>query len=106
LFFDLDDTICETDEYSEKYILNFFKTHKWPYQQIAKECRFAESKFDWPESIALAWYLEFGDKMMQFSMQKNAVKVINGLHDLGHKIVVATARWTDWHSEPEIITKV
>lgn len=26
--FDLDDTICETDKYSEKYILNFFKTHK------------------------------------------------------------------------------
>lgn len=35
--FDLDDTICETDKYSEKYILNFFKINHLPYKLITKK---------------------------------------------------------------------
>lgn len=55
---------------------------------------------------ALSWYKQYGDEMMlNFPPKKNAVKVINLLHDLGHKIVIATARATDWHTEPEKITK-
>lgn len=104
--FDLDDTVCETDEYSEMYILNFFKENNLPYNQIAKETRFAETKFNWDKDTALVWYKEHGDKMMsEFPCKKNAVKTINELYDLGHTIIIATARATDWHNDPEGITK-
>lgn len=103
--FDLDDTICDTDGYSEKYIREFFAEHNMPYKQIATNVRFAEAKFDWHEETALEWYKEFGDQMMaEFPCKPNAVRVINALHDDGHKIVIATARATDWHTKPEEIT--
>ena len=103
--FDLDDTICDTDKYSEKYMLRFFKEHNLPYKQIAKNVRFAEKKFDWDYATALNWYKQYGDEMMtKFPYNKNICKFINGLYDAGHKIVIATARANDWHTDPEGIT--
>ncbi len=103
--FDLDDTICETDAYSEYYINKFFKENNWNYQQIAKVTRFAEAKFNWPNEMAKAWYKKYGDEMMlEFSCKKDAIKTINTLYDNGHKIIIATARNYDWHSNPEEIT--
>ena len=52
--FDLDDTVCDTDGYSEKFINEFIKKHNLPYKQIAKDVRFAEMKFDWSHEEALA----------------------------------------------------
>ena len=75
--FDLDDTICETDLYSEKYIKKFIKENNLPYKQVAKNVRFAESKFDWNMDAALKWYKKYGDDMMaEFPCKKNAVKFL------------------------------
>ena len=54
--FDIDDTICDTDGYSELYIKKFIMQHKLPYKQIAKDVRFAEYKYDWTNEQALEWY--------------------------------------------------
>ncbi len=103
---DLDDTICDTDAFSEKYILKFFEEHGWKYKQIAKDVRFAEAKFDWDTKTAVEWYKKYGDEMMaNFPCKEGAVEIINFLHVVGHKIVIATARANDWHTEPERITK-
>ncbi len=103
--FDIDDTICETDEYSEKYIKEFIKKNNLPYKQIAKNVRFAEYKFDWTNEQALEWYKNYGDEMaLNFPIKGNAVKAINQLFDAGHTIIFSTARSTDWHVEPMGIT--
>ena len=53
----------------------------------------------------MKWYKEFGDQMMaEFPCKKNAVKFLQSIHNAGHKIVIATARATDWHTNPEEIT--
>lgn len=105
--FDLDDTICDTNGFSEKYILDFFAKNNLPYTQIANETRFAEAKFDWDMETALKWYKTYGDEMMlHFPCVPNAIETINALHDAGHKIIIATARTTDWHTAPEKITLV
>lgn len=102
---DIDDTISETDKYSEYYISKFIKENNLPYKQIKKITRFAEAKFDWSVETANKWYKEYGDQMMlEFPCKENSVETINKLHDLGHKIIIATARANDWHSEPERIT--
>lgn len=104
--FDLDDTLCETDDYSEKYILNFFQEHKLPYKLISKNARFAEKKFDWDMETALSWYKEFGDEMYtKIPLKKGALEFIEALNKAGHKIVICTARATDWHTDPEGMTK-
>lgn len=103
---DIDDTISETDKYSEYYISKFIKENNLPYKQIKKVTRFAEAKFDWSVEVANKWYKEYGDQMMlEFPCKENCVEVINNLHDLGHTIIIATARANDWHKEPERITK-
>lgn len=103
--FDLDDTICETDLYSEKYIKKFIKDNHLPYKQVAKNVRFAESKFDWNMDVALKWYKKFGDEMMaEFPCKKNAVKFLKKIHAQGHKIIIATARANDWHTKPKEVT--
>lgn len=102
---DLDDTVCDTDGYSEKYIKKSIKKLKLPYKFVSKVARFAEAKFDWDNETALKWYLEYGDQMMlEFPVKKNAVKVINKLYDGGHTIIISTARSNDWHVKPEEIT--
>lgn len=106
LVFDLDDTVCETDKYSEEYIHNFIKSNNLPYKQIAKNTRFAEAKFDWDKETALNWYKEFGDQMMlEFPCKPNAIETINKLYEAGNIIIFATARANDWHVDPEGITK-
>lgn len=103
--FDLDDTICETDSYSEEFIKSFFVENRLPYKQIAKNVRYAESKFDWDHQTALAWYKKYGDEMfLNFPAKPNAIKTINLLHDMGHTIIIATARAKDWHNEPKKFT--
>jgi len=103
--FDLDDTICETDEYSTKYILEFFKSRNLPFKQVCNVSRFAEKKFDWDNEIALDWYMTYGDKMMsEFPCKPNSVEIINNLYDLGHTVIFATARSNDWHNKPEEVT--
>lgn len=103
--FDIDDTISETDIYSEKYILDYFKNNNLPHKQIAKTVRFAEEKFDWDISTAKIWYKEHGDDMMfNFPCKPNAVNVINTLHKNGHKIIFATARSENWHTNPREVT--
>lgn len=103
--FDLDDTVCETDAYSEYYIKKFIEDNKLPYKQVASVVRFAEKKFDWDTETALNWYKAYGDQMMlEFPCKPNAVEVINSLFDMGHTIIIATARATDWHTDPEGLT--
>lgn len=103
--FDLDDTVCETDKYSEYYILNYFKDNNLPYKKIANDTRYAEKKFNWDFETALTWYKEHGDLMMsKFPCKDNAIETINRLYDDGHTIVISTARSTDWHTNPEEVT--
>ncbi|MBE7073491.1 MAG: hypothetical protein E7379_00085 [Clostridiales bacterium] len=105
--FDLDDTVCDTDDYSQKYIWNFIKEHNLPFHKTNANTRFAEGKFDWSKKIALTWYKIYGDEMMlEFPCKKGAVDFINSLFDNGHKIVIATARATDWHTTPVLVTKL
>ena len=102
---DLDETICDTDAYSEYYINKFIKDNKLPFKQVAKVVRFAEKKFDWDLETALNWYKQYGDKMMlEFPAKPNAIKLINALYDMGHKIIISTARANDWHTNPEEVT--
>lgn len=104
--FDLDDTVVDTDGYSEKYISSFIEEHNWPYKKVKSVVRYAEKKFDWDAETALTWYKEYGDQMMlEFPLKDNAKEVINALYDEGHKIVIATARGNDWHRDPEGVTR-
>ena len=104
--FDLDDTIVDTDSYSEKYILNYIKENNLPYKKISDVARFAEKKFSWDKDTALNWYKEYGDQMLlEFPLRENAKEVVNSLYDNGHTIIICTARSTDWHKDPVGITK-
>lgn len=106
LVFDLDDTVCMTDEYSELYINNFIKENNLNFTQVAKVVRYADAKFSWTEEEAINWYKNYGDKMMaEFPCKPNAIEIINSLYIEGHQIVIATARNNDWHNDPEKTTK-
>ncbi len=103
--FDIDDTISETDKCSDKYIAKFLKDSGSVYKRVRDVARFTEMKFDWPEDVALKWYKTYGDQMAeQFNQKRNAVEILTFLHNKGHKIVLATARSTDWHTDPEGMT--
>ena len=105
--FDLDDTVCDTDYYSEKYIWQFFKEHNLPYKKTGIKTRFAEAKFDWDKEVANKWYKIYGDEMMlNFPCKEGAIDFINSLYNDGHRIIIATARATDWHTTPVLVTKL
>lgn len=103
--FDIDDTISETDAYSEYYITRFLKENNLPYVKVRDNTRYAEAKFSWDGATALKWYKCFGDEMMrEFPCKQYAREVVNTLHDMGHKVVIATARSKTWHDDPLGVT--
>ena len=103
---DLDDTISDTDGYSEQYIKNFIAENNLPIKFLNSTVRFADAKFDWTRETAIRWYKKYGDEMMlHFPIKGNAVKIINSLYAKGHEIIICTARDIDWHTDPEGITK-
>lgn len=103
--FDIDDTICETDKNSEEYILNFFDKKGYPYKQVSSVERFAEAKFNWSVETAERWYKKYGDEMMlNFEPKPHVVATFRMLRELDHKIIIATARSTDWHTDPRGVT--
>ena len=105
--FDIDDTISETDEFSESFINQSIIDYKLPYKQISKIGRYADYKFDWSQEEAIKWYKVFGDEMLLlFPCKPNAVKTINALYDMGHKIIITTARDTLYHTNPLLTTKL
>jgi len=105
--FDLDDTVCDTDSYSEEYISNYFTQNSLPYKQIAKDTRYAEQKFDWDRETALNWYKKHGDDMMlNFPCKSDAKEIMLQLKDMGHTIIIATARADDWHTKPKEVTEM
>lgn len=103
---DVDDTLSDTDEYSEEFISNFFVAHNLPYKLINKNSRYADGKFDWDTDTAIKWYKTYGDDMsLDFPVKPNAVETVNELYDAGHKIIFATARDKTWHNDPEGMTR-
>lgn len=104
--FDIDDTICDTDGYSEKYIEWFIKSHNLPYKKVKDVTRYAEEKFDWDFNTAVLWNITYGDEMMlNFPCKEGVRETINALYDNGDTIIFATARSKSWHKEPEKVTK-
>ena len=104
--FDLDDTVCDSDAYSEECIANFIKENNLPYKKVRDNTRFADEKFDWDSETSNKWYKIYGDEMMlNFPCKKNTKEVISKLKELGHTVIFATARSTDWHKDPEGISR-
>lgn len=104
--FDLDDTVCDSDAYSEECIANFIKENNLPYKKVRDNTRFADEKFDWDQETSRKWYKIYGDEMMlHFPCKKNTKEVIGKLRELGHKVIFATARSTEWHKDPEGISR-
>ena len=104
--FEIGDTICETNLFSEEYILNYFKENNLPYKKVNNITRFAEQKFDWDSKTANAWYKTYGDDMLlKIPIKQNSKEIINTLKMKGHTIILATARGDDWHSDPKTATK-
>ena len=105
--FDIDDTICDTDGYSEWYIDRFIKEHNLPYKKVKDITRYAEQKYDWDEKTAVIWNITYGDEMMlNFPCKAGAKMMINALYDAGHTIIFLTARSVNWHKEPEKVTRM
>ena len=101
IVFDLDDTMCKTDYYSEKYILDFFEKNNLPYKKVKDISRYADGKFDWNEVEAKKWFKTYGDKMMlEFPPMDKAKQTIDYLKEKGFTISVVTARADDWHADP------
>lgn len=101
IVFDLDDTVCMTNEYSDYYILKYIKDNNLKIEKIRDVSRFADGKYDWNEEQAKNWYRKNGDKMMsEFPCKPKAIEIINYLKDKGHTISIVTARSSDWHIDP------
>ena len=78
---DIDDTLVSTsesfDEVIKKYQINFDKSWKDEWTREERDLIFNK-------------YLE--EILLEAKFKENSIKVINHLHDLGHELIVITAR--------------
>jgi len=78
---DIDDTLVSTsesfDEVSKKYNINFSKSWKDEWTQEERDFIFKK-------------YLD--EILLGAKFKENSIEVVNQLHDLGHQLIVITAR--------------
>ena len=103
--FDIDDTLCKTNEYFEMCIDDYIKKNNLKIKKIEDTSPYIANKYDWNNETAKKWYKQNGDRLLgEIPCKENVVETLKYLHNNGHKIILATARSKDWYQDPELST--
>ena len=98
---DIDDTLTYLKDSKIESATNFIKNNNLPYQLIDPDAIFFKDMFDWPEEVCNQfWYAEADKLLSSVPARDNASEVVSRLKNAGHKIIIITARTTEWHKQP------
>ncbi|MGD9901044.1 MAG: hypothetical protein AB7S44_00715 [Spirochaetales bacterium] len=98
---DIDDTLSDIYRLKRRKIGKYLKDNKLKFKLINKNTNFVSKMFDWPDTEWRKFWCEHADKMLSTAKpRRNVAKVLKKLHDEGNKILIITARTTEWHKDP------
>lgn len=98
---DIDDTLTFLQDTKIKTAQNYIKKHNLPYKIVNPDALFFKDMVNWTEEECDTFWISEADEMLaKVPARKNASKVITNLKQNGHKIVIITARSSQWHKDP------
>lgn len=103
LAIDIDDTLADTFDYMIPFVAEFF--HADPAELDARGISYCTLPDGWRER-EIAFCRSCYDQVVEDTPFKpDAAEYVRRLHDLGHEIVILTARTTDLYTDPEETTR-
>ena len=98
---DIDDTLTLLQEIKIKTAQNYITKHNLPYKIVNPDALFFKDMVNWTEEECDTFWISEADEMLaKVPARKNASQVITNLKQNGHKIVIITARSSQWHKDP------
>lgn len=98
---DIDDTLTLLQKIKIKTAQNYITKHNLPYKIVNPDALFFKDMVNWTEEECdIFWISEADEMLSKVPARKNASKVITNLKQNGHKIVIITARSSQWHKDP------
>ncbi len=98
---DIDDTLSFLYDRKIKVAEEYIRKNKLPYLLINKEANYLSEMFNWSNEECDKFWIEESDNLLAGARVRDfASVVIRRLKEAGHKIVIITARSTDWHKDP------
>lgn len=103
---DLDDTISNINNYKYDFVKDFLAKNNYTFAELDPTAAYIEKMFAIPEDIFPdIWKDMHYDLFMGAPLRENAVQVLQQLKDLGHTLVIVTARTTKYFENPYQISK-
>lgn len=98
---DIDDTLTILQKIKIETANNYIQKNNLPYKLIDENANFFSKMYDWPIDVCdKFWFLEADHMLDVATPREHASEVITKLKNMGHKIVIITARNNDWHKAP------
>ena len=98
---DIDDTLTYLQPVKLKTAQEYIAKNNLGFKLIDPNALFFSQMFDWSGDECNEFWFSEADKMLTSApARKYASSVITNLHNQGHKIVIITARTTEWHKHP------
>lgn len=98
---DIDDTLTLLHEVKQKTAKDYIQKNNLPYKLINPKALRFKDMFDWPiEECDKFWFSEIEEMLCNATPREHVCSVISRLKQMGHKIVIITARTTEWHKRP------
>lgn len=90
---DVDDTLTNFVEVRNELIKKYIEDNGLPYKILDMDCTKSAKVADWPLEVCCNFWKEVGtDAQLKCSAQVGASGVLSKLREMGHKIIIVSAR--------------
>ena len=98
---DIDDTLTFLHDIKIKTAQNYISNHNLNFKLVRSDTHLFSEMFDWPASECDKFWFDEADKMLsEVKPRVFAREFIKKLKNLGHKIIIITARTKELHKDP------
>ena len=98
---DIDDTLSLLQPLKIELANKYIKENNMPYKLIKPNANFFSEMYDWPADVCDKFWDLIGDYLLDtVNAREHASEIISKLRNNGHKIIIITARSSDWHKDP------
>lgn len=98
---DIDDTLTYLHDIRIKTAERYIAQNNLPYKLVKTDTHLFSEMFDWPvDECDKFWFKEADRMLSKVKAREYASETIKNLIASGNKIIIITARTSEWHKDP------
>ena len=104
---DLDDTLTDFAEFKYNFVKDYLQKNNLNFAELDPTAPYIESMFDFPKDDFMPYWFDFYEEMfLGAPIRENALEMLTKIKELGHTIIIVTARTKKWFEDPFHISKI